>query len=216
MTPNRLRNLSIGALVQNAAQNNGLDSSNLDENLAADFDGSFSGLGVDMNAGTSNYSMSDALMALPNISISTSQIFKHEAISPADLAALVSHTNKFGDLMTAFKDEHQPSPAASAVNESGSPRHHKIDRKTATTKNIEALDLSNDEAHFPEPPADPDEGDNPVSTSAGGATSRTDFSQTNKTPHKTTFTGSVSRESSNEGPKAGFFCVRFLKRRFMR
>ena len=79
MTPNRLRNLSIGALVQNAAQNN-LDSSNLDENLAADFDGSFSGLGVDMNAGTSNYSMSDALMALPNISISTSQIFKHEAI----------------------------------------------------------------------------------------------------------------------------------------
>ena len=80
MTPGRLRNLSLGHLVNQHLE--------IDENLAADFDGSFSGLGVDINA--SNYSMSDALMALPNLSISTSQIFKQEAISPAALAATVN------------------------------------------------------------------------------------------------------------------------------
>ena len=69
LTPGRLRNLSLGHLVNQHLE--------IDENLAADFDGSFSGLGVDINA--SNYSMSDALMALPNLSISTSQIFKQEA-----------------------------------------------------------------------------------------------------------------------------------------
>ena len=82
MTPGRLRNLSLGHLVNQHLE--------IDENLAADFDGSFSGLGVDINA--SNYSMSDALMALPNLSISTSQIFKQEAISPAALAATVNAT----------------------------------------------------------------------------------------------------------------------------
>ena len=80
LTPGRLRNLSLGHLVNQHLE--------IDENLAADFDGSFSGLGVDINA--SNYSMSDALMALPNLSISTSQIFKQEAISPAALAATVN------------------------------------------------------------------------------------------------------------------------------
>jgi hypothetical protein len=46
----------------------------IDENLAADFDGSLSGLGVDINAST--YSMSEALMALPNLSIGPGQMFK--------------------------------------------------------------------------------------------------------------------------------------------
>ena len=52
----------------------------IDENLAADFDGSLSGLGVDIN--NSTYSMSEALMALPNLSIGTGQMFKQEVSSP--------------------------------------------------------------------------------------------------------------------------------------
>jgi hypothetical protein len=39
----------------------------IDENLAADFDGSLSGLGVDINSAT--YSMNEALLALPTLSI---------------------------------------------------------------------------------------------------------------------------------------------------
>jgi len=46
----------------------------IDENLAADFDGSLSGLGVDIN--TSTYSMSEALSALPNLTTSSNHIFK--------------------------------------------------------------------------------------------------------------------------------------------
>ena len=53
----------------------------VDDNLADDFDGSFSGLGVDIHAGS--FSMSEALNALPNLSISSSQIFKQEIPSPA-------------------------------------------------------------------------------------------------------------------------------------
>jgi hypothetical protein len=52
----------------------------IDENLAADFDGSLSGLGVEIN--TSTYSMSEALMALPNLSIGTGHMFKQEVSSP--------------------------------------------------------------------------------------------------------------------------------------
>ena len=37
------------------------------DNLAADFDGSFTGLGVDIN--TANYSMSEAMMSLNNIAL---------------------------------------------------------------------------------------------------------------------------------------------------
>ena len=44
------------------------------DNLAADFDGSFTGLGVDIN--TANYSMSEAMMSLNNISV---QQIKEEA-----------------------------------------------------------------------------------------------------------------------------------------
>ena len=53
----------------------------VDDNLAADFDGSLSGLGVDIH--TASFSMSEALNALPNLSISSSQIFKQEIPSPA-------------------------------------------------------------------------------------------------------------------------------------
>ena len=52
----------------------------VDDNLAADFDGSLSGLGVDIH--TASFSMSEALNALPNLSISSSQIFKQEIPSP--------------------------------------------------------------------------------------------------------------------------------------
>ena len=41
------------------------------DNLAADFDGSFSGLGVDMN--TANYSMSEAMITLNNIAVQSQQ-----------------------------------------------------------------------------------------------------------------------------------------------
>jgi len=45
------------------------------DNLAADFDGSFTGLGVDIN--TANYSMSEAMMSLNNIAVQ--QMVKEEA-----------------------------------------------------------------------------------------------------------------------------------------
>ena len=48
----------------------------VDDNLASDFDGSLSGLGVDIHA--ASFSMSEALNALPNLSISSSHIFKQE------------------------------------------------------------------------------------------------------------------------------------------
>jgi len=46
----------------------------IDENLAADFDGSLSGLGVDINSAT--YSMNDALLALPTLSIFKTEVQK--------------------------------------------------------------------------------------------------------------------------------------------
>jgi len=42
------------------------------DNLAADFDGSFTGLGVDIN--TANYSMSDAMLSLNTITLASSQL----------------------------------------------------------------------------------------------------------------------------------------------
>jgi len=114
------------------------------DDLAADFDGSFTGLGVDIN--TANFSMSDAMMSLNNI-------------------ALVNH----------FKQE---------VHSSGS------SRKLSTLKsepqylfsNYGALDLSNDEAQHPdnsEETALPSQGMPP------------------------TFSGSVSRENSQDAINAG-------------
>ena len=46
------------------------------DNLAADFDGSFTGLGVDIN--TANYSMSEAMLSINNIAVQQ-QLVKEEA-----------------------------------------------------------------------------------------------------------------------------------------
>ena len=48
------------------------------DNLAADFDGSFTGLGVDIN--TANYSMSEAMLSINNIAVQQ-QLVKEEANS---------------------------------------------------------------------------------------------------------------------------------------
>ena len=48
----------------------------IDENLAADFDGSLSGLGVDISSGT--YSLNEALLALPTLSMNSNSMFKHD------------------------------------------------------------------------------------------------------------------------------------------
>lgn len=66
----------------------------VDDNLAADFDGSLSGLGVDIH--TASFSMSEALNALPNLSISSSHIFKQELPSPAQAEGLKAEPNSNG------------------------------------------------------------------------------------------------------------------------
>ncbi len=58
--------------------------SEIDDNLASNFDDSLSGLGVDI--ASANYSMSEALLALPNLSISSSQVKKY--FSPARILPL--------------------------------------------------------------------------------------------------------------------------------
>ena len=173
--------------------------SEIDENLAADFDGSFSGLGVDINA--SSYSMSEALLALPNLSISSSgHIFKQEVLSPT-----ASGIGKESAVpIMYFKEEPNStnqSPVSMVARKNGSTtkiggagktgisrgssvnnkRHQKI--ASAAAQNLEALDLSNDEAHLPETSGNNVSQDGKVqSTSA----------------QKISFIGSVSRESSCE------------------
>ncbi len=110
--------------------------SDIDDNLASNFDDSLSGLGVDINGG--NYSVSEALLALPNLSISSSQIFKQEmaamssaAVDQQGHSASPAHTHKM------LKDEPLSRPM------SGEPEHR-------VSKNYGALDLSNEEAHLPD------------------------------------------------------------------
>jgi transcription factor CP2-like protein len=93
-----------------------------DDNLAADFDGSLSGLGVEMHTGAT-FSMSEALNALPNLSISSSQIFKQEIPSPT--RQILSNSN-------------------SKSNNNEGCKQDKLD------KTYGALDLSNDEAFLPD------------------------------------------------------------------
>ena len=57
------------------------------DNLAADFDGSFTGLGVDIN--TANYSMSEAMMSINNIAVQQ-QLVKEEANSGSGDTRLLS------------------------------------------------------------------------------------------------------------------------------
>ena len=146
-----------------------------DENLAANFDDSLAGLGVDIN--TANYSMSEALLALPNLSISSSHIFNKDGRADAHLQQHSSSSppppppppstappTAVYDAQRSFKDE--PN---SRSNSNSDIRH------AVRQVNYGALDLSNDEAHLPDDVAHPGRSDD-------GAPK--------------TFTGSVSRESS--------------------
>ncbi len=102
--------------------------SEIDDNLAANFDDSLSGLGVDLSA--ANYSMSEALLALPNLSISSGQMFKHEVVN-ANSPSARAHEER-------CKEEPLSRESSTGANGSGTPQ------------NFGALDLSNDEAHLPD------------------------------------------------------------------
>ena len=65
------------------------------DNLAADFDGSFTGLGVDIN--TANYSMSEAMMSINNIAVQQ-QLVKEEGSSSGEAARLLNLKSE-GQLM---------------------------------------------------------------------------------------------------------------------
>jgi len=115
------------------------------DNLAADFDGSFTGLGVDIN--TANYSMSEAMMSLNNI-------------------ALANHH---------LKQEGHSGSATRLISLKSEPQY--------LFSNYGALDLSNDEAQHP---------DNNEGTP----------SPSNGQPPPT-FSGSVSRDNSQEAVNTG-------------
>ena len=66
----------------------------VDDNLASDFDGSLSGLGVDIHA--ASFSMSEALNALPNLSISSSHIFKQEVVGSGGVTSSPTHHGHHG------------------------------------------------------------------------------------------------------------------------
>ena len=115
------------------------------DNLAADFDGSFTGLGVDIN--TANYSMSEAMMSLNNI-------------------ALANHH---------LKQEGHSGSTTRLISLKSEPQY--------LFSNYGALDLSNDEAQHP---------DNNEGTP----------SPSNGQPPPT-FSGSVSRDNSQEAVNTG-------------
>ena len=128
----------------------------VEDNLAADFDGSLSGLGVDIH--TSSFSMSEALNALPNLSISSSQIFKQEVPSPTH-GQYQSGGNHSGGVNVGYDDlKNEPISRTSST----------IRTEEENKKNMGALDLSNDEAHLP----DSNEGAVQVVTSFAGSISR--------------------------------------------
>lgn len=120
------------------------------DNLAADFDGSFTGLGVDIN--TTNYSMSEAMLSLNNIALSSHHI-KQESTG--------SHRSRLVKSDPAY-----------------------------IFSNYGALDLSNDEAQHPDsedtpPPSHPH--------------------------HPPTFSGSVSRDNSQDSLKNRTFDKKMSK-----
>ena len=149
-----------------------------DENLAANFDDSLAGLGVDIN--TANYSMSEALLALPNLSISSSHIFNK------DVSAAGGATRQDGHLQQHSSTSPPPPPPSTATAVYDAQRSFKDEPNSRSNSNSDirhavrqvsygALDLSNDEAHLPDDVAHPGRSDD-------GAPK--------------TFTGSVSRETS--------------------
>ena len=123
----------------------------VDDNLAADFDGSLSGLGVDIHA--ASFSMSEALNALPNLSISSSQIFKQEIPSPTHNTGNSVNNRERSPNFESFKDE-------------------PLSNSRTTNKNYGALDLSNDEAYLPETNENANAGDDSGPMSFKGSVSR--------------------------------------------
>ena len=127
-----------------------------------------------MNAST--YSMSEALMALPNLSIGTGHMFKQEVSSPPTHHRLVniSHTSTPSRLVQCSLKEEPISNLTATTSISNKGNH---------SPSLDALDLSSDEAaRFPE----------------------SDSEDAILGPK--TFTGSVSHEGSRNGtPTAGFY-----------
>ena len=89
------------------------------DNLAADFDGSFSGLGVDMN--TANYSMSEAMITLNNIAVQ-SQLKDEPPPSTGKVISLKSEPHyvisNYGALDLSNDDAQHPDS-----EETPSPQH---------------------------------------------------------------------------------------------
>ncbi|XP_071447175.1 uncharacterized protein gem [Hetaerina americana] len=86
----------------------------IDDNLAADLEGSLSGLGVDLTSSSSSYHMSESLLSLPALTV-----FKQEVLSPTSQndAGCKSHTaaNVCGNNEEACRDsprENNKSPNA--------------------------------------------------------------------------------------------------------
>ncbi len=113
--------------------------SEIDDNLASNFDDSLSGLGVDI--ASANISMSEALLALPNLSISSSQIFKQEATSP--------HALQTSPNTSASTSHHQQQLQQQEQQRLLKDEPHSNSSVNAP-QNYGALDLSNDEAHLPD------------------------------------------------------------------
>ncbi len=134
------------------------------ENLAADFDGSLSGLGVEIHS--SSFSMSEALNALPNLSISSSQIFKQEVTQHPH-----HHHHQDGGGAATI-------PGMAVRTTAG--LKQEVESAGQSNKSFGALDLSNDEAHLPEN-ADEVAGPGPVtftgSVSREGTPSSLNFNQ---------------------------------------
>lgn len=157
------------------AETSHLISDIVDDNLAADFDGSLSGLGVDIN--TASYSMSEALNALPNLSISSSQIFKQEVPSPSHHSH--QHKLQFKEEPLSNHNSHIEKPLNSISSSSSS-------KNKSAAANFGALDLSNDEAHLPE------------------SDNHSTCLSNNGQQQRQNFTGSVSRSGSRDGIPLNF------------
>lgn len=146
----------------------------VDDNLASDFDGSLSGLGVDIHA--ASFSMSEALNALPNLSISSSHIFKQEVVGGVTSP---THHHHGGHHPGIFRENDGNATDPILKTEPAS-RSASAARSDEEKKNYGALDLSNDEAYLPD--TNPED--------------RNQTDHESALPVVTSFAGSVSREST--------------------
>ena len=144
--------------------------SEIDDNLAANFDDSLSGLGVDITS--ASYSMSEALMALPNLSISSSQIFKQEGGVLSHLQQQHHHHHQ--------QQQHLSSQLHGQTQQQQQPKYKEESnsRESSVQQNFGALDLSNEEAHLPD------------------SSPSHEMASTAEKIVRKTFIGSVSRENS--------------------